>query len=84
MQISEKPEIIEVNGKTAEIFIFIEHFIKENGFSPTIREIGMGVNLKSTSSVSMHVKKLCDKGFIQRTTERPRTIRIIGEVHEAK
>lgn len=40
MQISEKPEIMEINGKKAKVFIFLEHFVKGNGFLPTIRIIG--------------------------------------------
>ena len=41
-----KPEIVEIQGKTYEVYIFIHDFITKNGYSPTVREIGKGVGLK--------------------------------------
>ena len=56
MNTIEEPYIAEVNGKTAEVFIFLANYIEEKGYAPTTREICAGVNLKSTSTVSRHLK----------------------------
>ena len=37
---------------------FIIDYIQQHGYAPTIREIGAGVGLKSTSSVMPHMIKL--------------------------
>lgn len=76
----EEPKIIEVNGKTAEVLLFINDFIDKRGFSPSTREICQGVQLKSTSSVSAHIKKLETLGFIEKIAERPRTIKLTGKL----
>ena len=40
-------------SKKKEILDYIESYINEKGYSPTIREIGKAVGLQSTSAVSL-------------------------------
>ena len=40
------------------VYNFIVEFIKNNGYAPSVREIYVGTNLSSTSSVYMHLLKL--------------------------
>lgn len=61
-----------------EIYNFIISYMKENLISPTVREIGKGVGLKSTSSVQMHLKKLEGSGYIISRNSESRTIRPVG------
>jgi len=46
------------NNKQGEILDFIQKKINNEGYSPSIREIGEAVNLKSTSSVQHHLNNL--------------------------
>lgn len=80
MNTIEEPYIAEVNGKTAEVFIFLANYIEEKGYAPATREICAGVNLKSTSTVSRHLKKLQRLGFIEKRADCPRAISIVGKV----
>jgi SOS-response transcriptional repressor LexA len=57
------------------ILIFIESFSAENGYAPTIREIGEAVGLRSTSTVHGHVERLVEKGLLIKETMLPRTAR---------
>ena len=41
-----------------EILEIIKTFIKEKGYSPTIREICRIANIKSTAAVHAHIKKV--------------------------
>ncbi|SIS61047.1 LexA family protein [Salimicrobium flavidum] len=41
---------------------YIEEHRATHGYSPTIREIGEGLGIKSSSTVHRHVQKLIDKG----------------------
>ena len=45
-----------MSEKQKEILEIIKTFIKENGYSPTIREICRIANIKSTASVHGHIK----------------------------
>lgn len=62
------------------ILIFIKNYIKEHGYPPTVREIGAGVGLKSTSSVQGHLKKMLELGMIETDVGigYPRAIRVPG------
>ncbi len=53
-----------MKNKELEVLNFIMSFMLTNGVIPTIREIGKGVNLKSTSSVYSHILKLAESGDI--------------------
>ena len=47
-----------------EILEYIKRFMLNKGTTPTIREIGEGVGLYSTSSVYNHIQKLIGMGEI--------------------
>jgi len=70
---------------------FINQFIQENGYAPSVREIGQGVGLQSTSAVSYHLQKLQAQGLLQGsgekgskravvTAQRPGQIPVVGVV----
>ena len=50
--------------KGQQILDFIRDFTAENGFAPSIREIGNAVGLQSTASVSYHLRQLQAKGLL--------------------
>src|SRR5258706_8993654 len=58
---------------------FISRFSDENGYPPTIREIGAAVNIKSTSVVNYNLNKLNKEGFISRSKKASRGIRVIND-----
>ena len=61
-----------------QILDFIAEFIVEKGFSPTVREIGAGVGLMSTSAVKWRLDMLVEDGLVTYTPGAPRTIRPVG------
>ena len=52
------------SDKSEQILNFVSAFIQENGYAPSVREIGAAVGLRSTASVSYHLKALQDKGLL--------------------
>jgi len=46
------------------VYQFVKQYIHENAMSPSVRDICIGANLKSTSSVHTYLKKLHDMGRI--------------------
>ena len=49
------------SNKSEMILNNVNQFIQENGFAPSIREIGEAVGLRSTASVSYHLHQLQEK-----------------------
>ena len=63
------------NGDTQQrILEYIESYIEQNGYPPSVREIGEAVDLKSTSTVHGHLTRLEKKGLLHRKAMKPRTI----------
>ena len=58
---------------------FIEKYMTENGYSPSVREICQAVGLRSTSSVQANLDALEEKGYIIRDPMLKRSIRIVGQ-----
>ncbi|NWF88432.1 MAG: transcriptional repressor LexA [Ignavibacteriaceae bacterium] len=54
----------ELTDRQREILTFIEQFRNENGYPPTLREIGRKFEIASTFGVKRHLEALVKKGFI--------------------
>ena len=65
------------------VLTFLEGYIEENGFPPTVREIGDAIGVTSTSLVSYYLKSLESRGLIDRASSISRGIRLTSEVNEA-
>ncbi len=53
------------SDKAEQILSYVNQFIQENGYAPSVREIGAAVGLRSTASVSYHIQALQNKGLLQ-------------------
>lgn len=53
------------SNKAQLIMDYVNQFVQENGYSPSVREIGEAVGLRSTASVSYHLQALQEKGLLQ-------------------
>lgn len=62
--------------KQLDILKFIYEKQQQRGYPPTIREIGDGVGLASSSTVHGHLTRLQNKGFIQKKAEKTRAITV--------
>ena len=79
------------SDKADRILDYVNQFVQENGYAPSIREIGAAVGLRSTASVSYHIQALQDKGLLLTpntkgrkrsvvTNARPGQIPVVGVV----
>ncbi len=79
------------SNKAQEILSYVNSFVQENGYAPSVREIGSAVGLRSTASVSYHLRQLQEKGLLLSpgskgrkraivTTQRPGQIPVVGVV----
>ncbi len=62
-----------------DILDFCKRYMNENGYPPSVREIGDGVGLRSTRSVCHYMKEMRDLGLITAGPElSPRAFCIPG------
>ncbi len=65
-----------VQETQAAVYNYIVEYISENAYSPSIRDICVGVGLKSTSTVHNHLRRLSEEGLIHFHEGKRRTIRV--------
>lgn len=79
------------SNKAEQILEFVNRFVQENGYAPSVREIGAAVGLRSTASVSYHLQQMQSKGQLLSsgakgskrsvvTAQRPGQIPVVGTV----
>lgn len=63
--------------RQAQVYMNIVNFQRENGYSPTVRELCEMVGVSSTSTIVSHLKSLEQSGFIRRKECSPRAIEVL-------
>lgn len=72
----------ELSKRQQRILEMIEAYMAEYGYPPTIREIGDAVGISSTSVVSYNLRVLQRKGYLERSPEVSRGLRLMREEEE--
>ena len=67
-----------LSDKQQLILEFLEQFIAEHDYPPSIRDIQNGCNISSTSVVDYNLKRLEEKGLIRRDREVSRAIELLN------
>ena len=68
----------KLTPKQQRIYDFILEFTAQNGYPPSVREIGAAVGLKSPSTVHFHMKSLEEAGVIVKAEGKTRAISVPG------
>ncbi len=68
------------SDKAERILDYVNQFVQEHGYAPSVREIGAAVGLRSTASVSYHIQALQDKGLLLSPDSKGRKRSIVTNV----
>jgi repressor LexA len=60
-----------------EILDYLNEFIQQHGYAPSLEEIGLRFNLSSLATVHKHLTNLQEKGFIRRSWNRSRSVELL-------
>lgn len=67
-----------LSEKQRDILRFLERFITDHDYPPSIRDIQQGCGISSTSVVDYNLKRLEEKGLIRRDREVSRAIELLN------
>lgn len=73
-----------LSEKQRDILRFLEQFIAEHDYPPSIRDIQQGCSISSTSVVDYNLKRLEEKGLIRRDREVSRAIELLNRQGERR
>lgn len=68
----------ELTVRQEEILQFIKNSTSDNGYPPTLREIGAHTGIRSTNGVNDHLRALERKGYLTRTSTKSRGLKPVG------
>ena len=66
-----------------KIMEFLTKFQESNGYSPSIRQIGDSIEVKSTSLVDYYLNQLHEMGYIDREDRISRSIRVVKPIYNS-
>ena len=68
----------KLTPKQQQIYDYILEFTAQNGYPPSVREIGAAIGLKSPSTVHFHIKGLEEAGVLVKAEGKTRAITLAG------
>ena len=71
-----------LSERQKRIVEFLNEYVEDNGYPPSIREIGAAAGISSTSVVSYNLKRLEEKGYISRAREVSRGLKLVTAGHQ--
>jgi repressor LexA len=74
----------KLSERQRNILRFMDKYVDDNGFPPTIREIGKATGIDSTSVVNYNLNKLVQAGFLERAEAKSRGLRLIRLLPEGR
>jgi repressor LexA len=69
--------MLPLTKRQREILDYLQDFIQQHGYAPSLEEIGRRFGLSSLATVHKHLTNLQEKGFIKRAWNRSRSVEMI-------
>jgi len=69
--------MVPLTKRQREILDYLNEFIQQHGYAPSLEEIGRRFSLSSLATVHKHLTNLQEKGFIRRAWNRSRSVELV-------
>lgn len=69
----------KLTGRQQQVLEYVVNAVREKGYAPSVREIGIALGLRSPSTVHQHLTALEQKGCIRRQGARMRALEVIDK-----
>jgi repressor LexA len=70
--------MLPLTKRQREILDYLNEFIQQHGYAPSLEEIGRRFGLSSLATVHKHLTNLQEKGFIRRAWNRSRSVEMVA------
>jgi repressor LexA len=74
---NKEEAVLPLTKRQREILDYLNEFIAQHGYAPSLEEIGRRFNLSSLATVHKHLTNLQEKGFIRRAWNRSRSVELV-------
>mgnify|MGYP006093638095 CR=1 FL=1 len=67
LHFTQEPTLEDLAPRQREVLEYIASYMDNQGMSPSLREVGDALGIKSTNGVADHIKALVRKGYVERS-----------------
>lgn len=67
---------LPLTARQREILAWIDAYIREHGYSPSVRELVQAFGFKGPNGAACHLRPLRKKGVVTWVDGKPRTLRV--------
>lgn len=67
-----------LTSRQAQVLEFINRYLEEHGYPPTVREVAGNFGFRSPRAAHDHMKALQRKGFLRSAPGKPRTLEVLS------
>ncbi len=68
--------------KLEEVFNFLKNYLNKNGYPPSVREMCIGLNVKSTATIYYYLKMLEEAKMIKKSPQKNRAVELISDTYD--
>lgn len=66
----------KIDKKLDELLLYLQNYMLENGFPPTVRDICNDLSIKSTATAHYYLNKLKEKGLLNKVEDKKRALSV--------
>ena len=74
----------KIDEKINQVYNFTVEFIKDNGYPPSVREICLKLNIKSTATAYSYIERLKNMGLLEKSPLKKRSLSLSQKVNDFK
>ena len=73
----------KIDEKLKSVYAYVENYISENGYAPTVRDICRDLKVKSTATAHSYLNRLSERGLIKKAEDKKRALSVNQQISRA-
>ena len=70
----------KIEEKLKSVYAYVENYISENGYAPTVRDICRDLKVKSTATAHSYLNRLSERGLIKKAEDKKRALSVNQQI----
>lgn len=70
----------KIDEKLKSVYAYVENYISENGYAPTVRDICRDLKVKSTATAHSYLNRLSERGLIKKAEDKKRALSVNQQI----
>lgn len=70
----------KIDEKLKSVYAYVENYITENGYAPTVRDICRDLKVKSTATAHSYLNRLSERGLIKKAEDKKRALSVNQQI----